>query len=411
MSDRQDIENRIQDYLDGRMDTGERAAFEQQLEGDAGLRARVRELQAAGDALRSDAALPAGFHARARERFEQSRSPRRKVAARGFPTWQFAGVAASLLLVGVLFYPQLTNILEGNAPVPTASEASAFSGESAAADRSESFADSDTTPSDDAELRAGEQAPGRALEKRETSSKPSPPVAPEPADEPAPTAAAPRKRTQAAMAEQEAFGAKELTAQQAGADEKKQDAAKIAEPRQAPVTDGNAAAASGAAASESDEVTETSDELVESLNRDRFRNLRTPGMASSAQPVVTRSDKEAEAREKAARMNDLGYIQGVVEEIMGRTPLPAGVAVAGEVRLIQDEETWKALAWDDWSVDFSTHSVVLLGPRTPPLDCDGVVERLEGDRLTLVLLSPGDALHGCAIEVDRRVQHVEVLEP
>ena len=66
----QNDERRIHDYLDGRLDAGDRAAFEARLSADEALARRIEELRGVGTALRSPTPeLSPGFYARARARF------------------------------------------------------------------------------------------------------------------------------------------------------------------------------------------------------------------------------------------------------------------------------------------------------------------------------------------------------
>lgn len=96
----------IQDYLDGRMNDGERRAFEERLTTDAELAGRVREFRAISEALGQDATeLPPGFHTRLRARFEARHAPSR----RWFRplSWETAGLVAAVAIAAVLFVPFL----------------------------------------------------------------------------------------------------------------------------------------------------------------------------------------------------------------------------------------------------------------------------------------------------------------
>jgi len=98
-------DERLQDYLDGRLDDDARAEVEARLAKDPELARRVETWREAGRALRDDPAeLPPGFYARARDRFEKTAG-----APRGFRllSWETAGLAAAVVLVAALFGPEL----------------------------------------------------------------------------------------------------------------------------------------------------------------------------------------------------------------------------------------------------------------------------------------------------------------
>lgn len=66
------LEERIHDYLDGRLSPDARATFEASLKRDSELAAKVDEYRGIGDALReSDGSLSPEFFARTRLRFEE----------------------------------------------------------------------------------------------------------------------------------------------------------------------------------------------------------------------------------------------------------------------------------------------------------------------------------------------------
>jgi anti-sigma factor RsiW len=101
-------DERLQDYLDGRLTDDERAEMDVLVRDDADLAARVEALTELGRALREDAAeLSPGFYTRARARFEESVRPR---TPRGFRllSWEFAGLSAAVVLVAAIFVPELT---------------------------------------------------------------------------------------------------------------------------------------------------------------------------------------------------------------------------------------------------------------------------------------------------------------
>jgi outer membrane biosynthesis protein TonB len=100
------LELQIQDYLDDRMNDGERRAFEERLANDDGLAERVNDLRAISEALGQDAPeLPPGFHTRLRARFEARHAPARQWFR---PlSWETAGLVAAVAFAAVLFLPVL----------------------------------------------------------------------------------------------------------------------------------------------------------------------------------------------------------------------------------------------------------------------------------------------------------------
>lgn len=95
-------EDRIQDYLDDRLDPAGRAAFEAEMAADPALAKEVGELRAVGEVVRSlDAPLPDGFHGRARDRFARERGRGRHPR---FP-WEALGLAAAALILGAILIP------------------------------------------------------------------------------------------------------------------------------------------------------------------------------------------------------------------------------------------------------------------------------------------------------------------
>jgi negative regulator of sigma E activity len=100
-------DERLQDYLDGRLSGDERAEIEALLEQDAELARRVEAWRTIGRALRGEPGeLPPGFYARARERFEQSVRARPPWGFR-LLSWEAAGLAAAVVLAAVLFVPEV----------------------------------------------------------------------------------------------------------------------------------------------------------------------------------------------------------------------------------------------------------------------------------------------------------------
>ncbi len=106
-----DLDERIGDFLDGRMSPADRAAFVTRLARDPDLLARVDRLRTLGRALReSEVTLPAGLVERARARFEAETGRTTVTRLRPRPRWAIplatAGLVAASLMLVLLFLPQ-----------------------------------------------------------------------------------------------------------------------------------------------------------------------------------------------------------------------------------------------------------------------------------------------------------------
>jgi len=98
----------LQDYLDGRLSSEQRAAFETGLERDPELRRELEAARELRDALgEEDPGLSPGFYTRARARFEESGREEQRWSFR-LLSWETAGVAAAAALATALFVPWLT---------------------------------------------------------------------------------------------------------------------------------------------------------------------------------------------------------------------------------------------------------------------------------------------------------------
>ena len=114
----------LNDYLDERMDDGEREAFERRLVNDPALERRVKEAREIRDALREgDEELSPGFMTRTVARFEQEQRPRARLPF-GL-TWSTAGLAVAGLAAAAIFVPLMfrgelaSQIEELQPPEPT----------------------------------------------------------------------------------------------------------------------------------------------------------------------------------------------------------------------------------------------------------------------------------------------------
>ena len=176
------LEERLQDYLDGRMSADERARFEERLEGDADLAALVRADVESGNALRSgEDELSPGFYTRTRARFEESVRPKGRRWFR-LLSWETAGLTATVLLVGALFVPAIFRgelSRQDLGAVPEAPKATEAEGAAVAGDE----AVNEAMESRDKDEAVADHAPSPAKMKRMRKEEPQ--IAPTP--EPLPT--------------------------------------------------------------------------------------------------------------------------------------------------------------------------------------------------------------------------------
>lgn len=165
----ENIDQRLQDYLDDRMTLEERTAFEGTLRNDPDLAERVRAaLQLREIVAETPVDLPPGFHARTRARFEKSRGTRSPI--RSIISWEAAGLAAATILLAAVLVPYIMQ--DGFlAPAPDmAEDVLEDHGRSEAGPSDEAApADRDETTAAVAGDKGGETAP--TLEKRMKKSR------------------------------------------------------------------------------------------------------------------------------------------------------------------------------------------------------------------------------------------------
>ncbi len=105
-----ELDRRLQDYLDDRLDDRERAELEALIRDDPAAAAGLESLRELRLALREDSggadALSPGFYTQAKSRFAQSQ---RKTTERGFRlfSWETAGLAAAAVITLALFMPDI----------------------------------------------------------------------------------------------------------------------------------------------------------------------------------------------------------------------------------------------------------------------------------------------------------------
>jgi hypothetical protein len=109
---RESDEQRLQDYLDGRLSDGGREAFESQLEEDPELAKRLEFYREIRRSLRDgEEELSPRFYARARARFEAASGGSRRRRFRPL-FWETIGLAAATALAAALFLPEV--LIDGN---------------------------------------------------------------------------------------------------------------------------------------------------------------------------------------------------------------------------------------------------------------------------------------------------------
>lgn len=178
---REDLRNKLHDYVDGRLHGQERCDFEALVSRDPELAARLETYRAIGRALRETGAeLPAGFHARARARFE-----RRPHARTGFAwpvSWEVTGLAAAALLLVAILLPVLLPERHsgGSAPAPDRNPEAAGPETTSSTEASRGHAGEARQPAARTEVdHAPEDERAAAVEQAA-----APPPAPEPPAEP-----------------------------------------------------------------------------------------------------------------------------------------------------------------------------------------------------------------------------------
>ncbi len=368
-----ELEQRLSDYLDGRLDPAERARFDERLARDAELRARLEEYRAIGSALRDDPAeLPPGFYARARERFETAHGKQRWFRPL---SWEAVGALAAAGLVLALFLPEMMRDRSFELPLRQAVPAK---------NRQPAVAEPRPAETPDARAPLEQSAP-----ESEAGSKPQEPR---------------RKR-----AEDE----REPVQQTPGKDEPRQDAAFAPAPpeaarRERQLEQSKPAAAPAPEDASYREYEESRDFLREDVAGDR----------AAAAPLDA----------PVAGFFDLDVAP---QPPLAVAPLATGVVAPNEVRIVAGQtegeskrrlaarvsEPDAAAGGEDVSglrPDPRTQRLVLIGPRSYPFDC-AAIRLLAGPTLRVVVPPAGAADEtapgGCALIVPAGFSTVEVVEP
>ena len=158
-------DTQFQDYLDGRLGTEERRAFELRLKSEPEMTQRLTEARRVQAALREEEPLPPGFYTRTREEFTRTHG---KTKRRGFGwlSWEALGLAAAAGLALALFAPGMLRD-----ELPQSEEIAAVRLEKSvdATVGEDELADADTSVLGDvvSELRA-EPAPVGSMERQRT---------------------------------------------------------------------------------------------------------------------------------------------------------------------------------------------------------------------------------------------------
>ena len=115
MTRHDEMDPKLHDYLDGRLSEPEREELEARLKRDPELAAEAEFLLRLRRVLReAPSDLPTGFLARARARYEESRTVRRLRPR--FVSGQAAGLAAAALLVAAILIPYYRHVPTSTAP-------------------------------------------------------------------------------------------------------------------------------------------------------------------------------------------------------------------------------------------------------------------------------------------------------
>jgi hypothetical protein len=428
-------EQRLQDYLDGRLSASERSEFEARLKADADLAGKARAAMALRQALQADAPeLPPGFYARARDRFERTGPV---AGHRWFRllSWESAGLAAAVVLVAVLFVPPLMQqdgplrdelVAPGlRPPAPAQKESISDRRQPSAEDlkpkdepeeqprRSEesnlSAAAADSERRDEL-LDAVEEAEelGKSDEVLKRAEGFEERRAPEEADDldagraapdlsaVQPVPAPPKGERGAGSGPAEAlpeYGLDEQSARSASGQREKKRSAPESYTRERTVERAQRASESDAAIAEGDPHVAGAESAE----------------AEEVSPVIRVGDyspEPAPAEPHAVR-------------ILEATELRPGAVRPGTVKVVETEQGWnEAVAQSDvrsfGSLAYDPgRRIVLIGPRAVPIGCSPITARLAGDRVEIHLPSPGidgrPAGGGCAVYLPRTVPAAVVV--
>jgi hypothetical protein len=385
------LEERLQDYLDGRMPADERARFEDQLERDPDLAALVRADTEAGTALREgDEQLSPGFYTRARAHFKASARPAGRRRFR-LLSWETAGLSAAVLLAGALFVPMMFRDGQREqaftAPPERALEALAEDEALVADDETivekQAIAEDAEDAGEGATLDAlgytaggddKDEAPKKLASEPQRKREKGPALdeAPAPSDAPA----------RGDVATPEPVPEERAEAQYAPAPP--------AAPAQAP----------------------------------RQRSQKAAPMAVEQEADAGESYRDARdaAQEVAGedRRGAMGFAGSLELHLVRGVPLPEGLVDPGELRRVENEESWARMLAKAGAgraalgVYDPRRRLVLIGSLAAPFDCLRITVRQAGANYVITLSPPSDAssvaTHGCGVPLPRDGRGV-IVEP
>jgi hypothetical protein len=393
-------EKRLQDYLDGRLSVEERKRFEELSERDPELAARVEEGRKIRAALReADEELSPGFYTRARARFEESVRPQRRSWFR-FLSWETAGLTAAVVLAAVLFVPvmmrdDLRTMVAPEEEIPAKKRESAVLQTSlgAVADEDEIVVAEGTLEVD--ELAEPEDAGGpppagsivadKEAKDREVTFAEAPPPAPMPAQRQKAAAEpsdAPRQETEKEQLEEKRFA-----------------------PALPPPVVEAKSERQGGKRSRADVDTQA----VRAEEKMGFRSMPEAARAAPETDQSRGQEYAPSASDVTSRLATLGVA------------LAPGLVAPGAVRVVETREEWDELLRGPAAGEiariggFDPHRrLVLIGPRSAPLDCGRTSVDRMGETLVIRLSAARDggpaATHGCGLALPRAGSFV-VVEP
>jgi len=359
---RDDRQRRIQEFLDGRLETAERQAFEDELRDDPKLAQRVAFLREVGEALRAEPdPLPPGFYTRLGARFGSIPETRRWFRP---VSWETAGLIAAVALAAVLFLPSLVRREIADLPGAMAP--------------------------------AGDR---RAVETAEPAEA-QPSRRPEPAKEE-------RFAESPGVAEQETL-VDELDEQETVPVEPTASKLKKAA-KGAPETDRESFAPVPPSAPSADSG------RVEGSTRESA--AKDDADAAAPQPEPLRQDRaaapsEAEPQALGDRFQPVGSARSeeartVQDAALAGAPLEPGTVGPGIVRLVEPIDDERKRMAQSLAAPLRS---ILVGPRETALDCGGARLRVTADGYE-ILLARGESRHGCRFDLPGDGRPVRVVDP
>jgi hypothetical protein len=398
-------ERKLQDFLDGRMTDGERAAFQERLERDPELAHRVEAYREIGGALRGgDEELSPGFYTRARARFESATAapaPRRRWFR--LVSWETAGLATAALLAMVLFLPGLL-------------------------DRGSGLRDPETAEAEGVDVAQAEPAPPD-LETRpgfaddDAAPKPVDPKGSRGAGLDAPPATPPAERkneTLAAGGEPAEPAGPESRPKRAAEKERSADELQESVPATPPaLAKADSVAGKDAFAAEGEGRLDTEP----SPEEPPARVVVVDVVGQQAPPVEGAAREQKKAGASRMRAEPIAAAPQSAVSVQDGIALAAGMVEPGAVRSLS-EESWRqqrSPTETDESYRFleqdlgGERRVFLIGRRDVPFRCGGIRVEATAETYELRLSPPTGptdvATDGCALFLPRDGRSVVVIDP